>query len=227
MNIVITGASKGIGRALAIRFSQEHKVLALSRNKDMLEQLHLENKTNISYLPFDICDFDKDNLLEKINHMESIDVLLNNAGVLINKPFLETETEDFKKIYDVNVFGVANLVKVLYPKLEKANNAHIVNIGSMGGFQGSSKFAGLSVYSSSKAALANLTECLAEEFKATRIKCNCLCLGAVNTEMLQNAFPGYEAQINSSEIAEFIYDFSVNGNKYFNGKIVPVALNNP
>jgi NAD(P)-dependent dehydrogenase (short-subunit alcohol dehydrogenase family) len=113
------------------------------------------------------------------------------------------------------------------PYLKRSNQAHIVNIGSMGGFQGSSKFPGLSIYSASKAALANLTECLAEEWKEYNINVNCLALGSVNTEMLQSAFPGYEANVSPHEMAKFIADFSINGRALFNGKVIPVALNTP
>jgi NAD(P)-dependent dehydrogenase (short-subunit alcohol dehydrogenase family) len=105
--------------------------------------------------------------------------------------------------------------------------SHIVNIASMGGFQGSSKYPGLSCYSASKAALACLTECLAGEFTESGIKVNCLALGSVQTEMLEEAFPGYKAPVDAQEMAEFIADFALKGHKFFNGKILPVAVNNP
>ena len=111
--------------------------------------------------------------------------------------------------------------------LKVRQRTHIINIGSMGGFQGSSKFKGLSAYSSSKAALACLSECLAAELSEFNIACNCLCLGAVNTEMLKTAFPGYQAPLNSLEMAQFIFNFSTSGNLFFNGQVIPVALNNP
>jgi NAD(P)-dependent dehydrogenase (short-subunit alcohol dehydrogenase family) len=105
--------------------------------------------------------------------------------------------------------------------------SHIVNIASMGGFQGSSKYKGLSYYSASKAALACLTECLATEFQESKIKVNCLALGAVQTEMFEAAFPGNKAPVKAHEMAEFIADFALKGHKFFNGKILPVATNNP
>jgi NAD(P)-dependent dehydrogenase (short-subunit alcohol dehydrogenase family) len=104
--------------------------------------------------------------------------------------------------------------------------SHILNISSMGGFQGSVKFPGLSYYSASKAALACLSECLALEFDELGIKVNCLALGSVQTEMLEEAFPGYKAPIDAKKIGEFIADFAINGNKFINGKIIPVALTN-
>jgi len=107
------------------------------------------------------------------------------------------------------------------------SGSHIVNISSMGGFQGSAKYAGLSYYSASKAALACLTECLANEFKEYGISMNCLALGSVQTEMFEEAFPGYKAPVDVKQMAEFISGFALTGHKFFNGKILPVAVGNP
>jgi NAD(P)-dependent dehydrogenase (short-subunit alcohol dehydrogenase family) len=97
----------------------------------------------------------------------------------------------------------------------------------MGGFQGSAKYKGLSYYSASKAALACLSECLAAEFATSGINVNCLALGAVQTEMLEEAFPGYKAPVDAKTMARFISDFALNGHKFFNGKVLPVAIDNP
>ena len=132
-----------------------------------------------------------------------------------------------QKVYEVNVFAPAMLIKVLLPLIEKSTEAHIVNISSMGGVQGSSKFIGLSAYSSSKGALITLTECLATELAHKNIKVNCLALGSVNTEMLATAFPGYEAPVSANKMAEWVSWFALNGHHFFNGKIIPVALSNP
>jgi NAD(P)-dependent dehydrogenase (short-subunit alcohol dehydrogenase family) len=97
----------------------------------------------------------------------------------------------------------------------------------MGGFQGSMKFSGLTAYSTSKAALCSFTELFAEEYKNTHIKMNCLCLGAVQTEMLEEAFPGYQAPINPAEMAKFIVNFAEINGDFMNGKVIPVSLSNP
>ena len=91
-----------------------------------------------------------------------------------------------------------------YPKL--SSSSHVVNISSIGGLANTSKFPGLSAYSSSKGALNILTEMLAEEYKETSIKFNTLALGAVQTEMLEEAFPGYNAPISPNEVSKFIFD---------------------
>jgi NAD(P)-dependent dehydrogenase (short-subunit alcohol dehydrogenase family) len=97
----------------------------------------------------------------------------------------------------------------------------------MGGVQGSAKFPGLAAYSSSKAALANLSELLAEELKEKNIRVNCLALGAAQTEMLETAFPGYKAPVTAAEMAQWVGWFAINGHRFFNGKVLPVALSTP
>ena len=237
MNIVITGASKGIGFHLAKLFAKDENntVVAIARSKDLLKELRNDCirqnlKSKIKIVVFDIEDPNnvKNRLKnEIIKHIDSVDILINNAGFLINKSFVDMDIKEIQKIYNINFISHSVLIQDLIPFLKESKLGHVVNISSMGGYQGSSKFPGLSFYSSSKAALANLTECLAEEFKNNNIKFNCLALGAVNTEMLKTAFPDFNAPLNADEMANFIYDFAINGSKYFNGKIIPVSISTP
>ena len=225
---VVTGTSRGIGYQTAIQLVKKgYRVLALSRNEEALKQLKDTVGEGLDYLAYDVADTDCRNLLAILEKYNKVDVLINNAGLLINKVFHELAPDDWYKIYEVNVFGVVRLIQQLRPYLEAAPNAHIVNIGSMGGFQGSSKFPGLSAYSSSKAALASFTECLAEEWKDKQIACNCLALGAVKTEMLTAAFPGFEPPITSTEMGAYVAHFADEGHQFFNGKVLPVALSTP
>lgn len=233
MNIIITGASNGIGYYTALLLSQNESnvILALSRDEQKLYRLKTESKkinpeSNLHSLAFDLENFELEKLHEKLEQLKfkSIDVLINDAGKLINKPFENLTEEDWKEIYSVNVFSPVRLIKTLLPLMGKKEKTHIVNIGSYGGMQGSSKFSGLSAYSSSKAALANVTECLAEEFKDRNIAVNCLALGAVQTDMLKKAIPGFEAPTTPQQMAEYISWFAVNGHKFFNGKVIPVTL---
>jgi short-subunit dehydrogenase len=224
MNILVTGANKGIGFEICSELvkKSEHQVFGLARNISQLEKLsaHYANVTPILF------DLEKD-VFERLAELipDKIDVLINNAGFLINKPFAEICKADIEKTFTVNFSAPFTLIQTLLPRF--SNNAHVLNISSMGGFQGSAKFPGLSVYSSSKAALACLTECLAEELKDLNIKSNCLCLGAVQTEMLNEAFPGYQAPVNASEMAKFIVDFALHAHQYINGKVIPVSLSTP
>jgi NAD(P)-dependent dehydrogenase (short-subunit alcohol dehydrogenase family) len=231
MNILITGASKGIGYKLVQEFLKDknNKVVALSRNSAGLKKLQAEapNPENLRVLAFDITDYKTADLHDALEQLPHIDILINNAGALLNKPFEETSLAEWKAIFDVNLFGPVKLIADILPKLKKAKAPHIVNIGSMGGIQGSLKFKGLSAYSASKAALANLTECLAEELQEHAISVNCLCLGAVNTEMLRQAFPDYAAPLESVDMAGFIHHFAINNHKFINGKILPISASTP
>ena len=228
MNIVISGASKGIGFEVAIKFANlGHRVLALARNSDKLKQLQKASPL-IDILSIDLCnDIGGDSIQTKLNAFSKVDILINNAGQLINKPFLNTSIEEFNLQINANYLSSIRLIQWTYPYLLKSKASHIVNISSMGGFQGSSKYLGLSGYSASKGALITLTECLANEFKEDDISVNALALGAVGTEMLASAFPDYKAPLTPKQMAQYIVDFSINGKQYFNGKILPVALDNP
>ena len=227
MNIIITGASRGIGFELAQLFLKaNHQVFCLTRNTDTLEALEYSNLDVISTDLTSTESIDKAVTFIK-SKVNSIDVVIHNAGSIVNKPFEKIDYQELEIVYKVNVLSPFYLTQQLMHLMGKRSKAHIVNISSMGGFQGSSKFPGLSAYSSSKAAITGLTECLAEEFKDKNISVNCLALGAVQTEILQEAFPGYRAPLKPIEMAEYIYDFALNGHKYYNGKILPVSSTTP
>ncbi|QQX77186.1 MULTISPECIES: SDR family oxidoreductase [Aequorivita] len=224
-NVIITGTSRGIGFEMVKLFSEAgHKVLALSRNSKPISDLKLKN---VTALEFDIADESETVKLSEYlqKGMNSVDILINNAGFLVNKPFAEITSEEFKKCYEVNVFGAASLMQTVLPFMKKSG--HIVNISSMGGVQGSVKFPGLSAYSSSKGAIITLTELLAEEYKETGPAFNVLALGSVQTEMLEEAFPGFKAPLSATEMAQYIMDFSLTGNKFYNGKILQVSSTTP
>ena len=237
MNIVITGASQGIGYEVTGYFAEipESVILAIARNEQKLKQLQNECLTRNPDSRVVPVAFDLEKILNQpasitdivLQHFNHIDILINNAGLLINKPFSDTSMQEARKTYDMNLFVHALLIKELLPYMGKKNISHVINISSMAGFQGSSKYPGLSYYSSSKAALASITECLASEYKDTGIYFNCLALGSVQTDMFAEAFPGYKAQLKPEEIARFIVDFALNGYKYIRGKIIPVSLSNP
>jgi NAD(P)-dependent dehydrogenase (short-subunit alcohol dehydrogenase family) len=223
-NIIITGTSRGIGYEMALQFANAgHQVLAISRKTPSA----LIEHQNITCLSLDLSVDDELNKVENfLSHTwKKIDVIIHNAGSLLLKPFSETSQEDFEAIYKVNVFGVANLTRVCLPFLE--NGSHVVTISSMGGIQGSMKFPGLSAYSSSKGAVITLSELLAEEYKEKGVAFNVLALGAVQTEMLQEAFPGYQAPVSASEMAEYIFNFALTGNKFYNGKVLQVSSSTP
>ena len=221
--IVITGASRGIGFALTQLALQEgHRIYALSRNIQPL-------KKSERLYPYRIDLSEEQSLPIFAEQLQKegikIDALIHNAGILLSKPFSETTTADFESIYRVNVFGLAALTRLLLPSIEP--KGHIVSISSMGGLTSSAKFPGLAAYSSSKGAVSILTELLAEEYKETGPAFNALALGAVQTEMLAQAFPGFQAPVTAEEMATYILKFALEGQQFFNGKVLPVSATTP
>ena len=224
-HIIITGTSRGIGFELVKYFANKgYKVLALSRNSAPIEALKLKNVTAFSFDLSKPSNFNKISTFVK-THWNHVDVLINNAGALLNKPFIETTFEEFEWVYKTNVFGVSEMLRTVLPFMGKSG--HVVSISSMGGVQGSVKFPGLSAYSSSKGAVVSLTELLAEEYKTTGPSFNVLALGAVQTEMLEEAFPGYQAPISAFGMAQYIGNFALEGHQFYNGKLLQVANSTP
>jgi 3-oxoacyl-[acyl-carrier protein] reductase len=226
--VVIVGASRGIGKALVQQFAKDENqhVLALARNSEKMEKA-FALLDNVSCKYYDLCSptarADMENILAEY---ENISILVNNAGYLVNKPFLELNRDDLVNSYTANAIGVLQTVQAAIPKMLNTGG-HVVSISTMGAFLGSAKFPGLAAYSSSKTGVLTMTELLAEEFKAANIKFNCLCLGAVQTEMLEEAFPGYQAPLSAEEMAKFIHDFASNAHQFLNGKVIPVSLSTP
>jgi NAD(P)-dependent dehydrogenase (short-subunit alcohol dehydrogenase family) len=229
MNIVINGGTRGIGKEVVLCLAQDvnNKILVTGRNVKALKTLSVRYK-NIHTLVLDLTVFDAqtETFMNAVSgYFKKVDILINIAGLLVAKEFVKIDNDEARLMMETNFFGPASIIRLLKPFM--LPGSHILNISSMGGFQGSSKYIGLSYYSASKAALACLTECLATEFSESGIKVNCLALGSVQTEMLEEAFPGYKAPVNAREMGEFISGFALTGHKFFNGKILPVAVNNP
>ncbi|TKS56244.1 SDR family NAD(P)-dependent oxidoreductase [Mesohalobacter halotolerans] len=224
-HIIVTGSSRGIGYELVkILAEQGHRIYALSRNQQPIAQLNLKNVHSLS------CDLSDESSIDKTidfikSQSEYIDVLVNNAGHFLNQAFEDTNIDDVKAVYETNIFGVFTLTSKLIKTFPKIN--HTVNISSMGGIQGSVKFPGLAAYSSSKAALICLTELLAEEYKESDMAFNCLALGAVQTEMLEEAFPGMQAPVSAQEMATYIANFALTGQQLYNGKTLQVSNSTP
>ncbi len=234
MNAIVAGASRGIGFEVVRHLARggAHRVIAVSRNAVRLDELAgacARDGHGDIVVPV-VMDLETGQLEETLLPAVTgagggIDLLVFNAGYLVNKPFASLDGDDFDRSFGVNVRAPFLLIQALLPHFNP--NAHVLTISSMGGYQGSAKFPGLSLYSASKGALAVLTECLAEELRPRDIKCNSLALGAVQTEMLAEAFPGYAAPLTPEEMGSFIADFGMNGHRYFNGKILPVSISTP
>lgn len=229
MNIIVNGGTRGIGKETVINLSSDNanRIIVTGRNEDALMKLS-SYSGNIHGIKLDISSgsTDYESFVKTISdHFTSVDILINVAGMLVPKAFKDTSQTEARIMMETNFFGPAMLIRTLKPLMSPGS--HIVNITSMGGFQGSVKYSGLSYYSASKAALACLSECLANEFTDSGISVNCLALGAVQTEMLEEAFPGYKAPVSPKDMAGFIAYFAMNGHKFFNGKTLPVAVSTP
>jgi len=233
MNILITGCSSGIGYQTVLAFARmgAHHITAISRSVEGLNQLKhdfqsLESNSTLDIISFDLSQNNYDYLISKLDYSidNPLDILVNNAGYLVNSSFMETDIEDWKKIFDVNILASVKLIKALYPLFNRTLGSHIVNIGSMGGVQGTAKFEGLSAYSASKGAVNILTESLSVEFAKEHIHVNAINPGAVQTKMLEEAFPGFEAGISAQQMGAYIASFAINNKDVMNGRLVQASL---
>lgn len=226
--IVITGASRGIGFETALQLAESgHTIVAVARSSDLLADLtsQVTNGKIVSVTADIKSTVGIKAIKQAIAPFENVHGLINNAGITIRKSFMDTEISEFSEMMDANFLTAVRMIQMLKPKLK--HGSHIVNISSMSGFQGAVKFPGLSAYGASKAALVGLTEVISKEFLNDGISVNCLCIGAVKTEMLAKAFPGYEAPVSARQMGIYLSDFVLNAQQFYNGKILPVALSDP
>jgi len=234
-NILVTGCSKGIGYQIVKDLVQTSNVNILATSRDIRglkklkqECLQLNHLSQVHILSLDLNDSQSVlSIVEfvKLNFNNSLDILIHNAAFLANKKFVDFSENDVAYSFRINTFVPFILTQKLIPLFNE--NSHVLFISSIGGIQGSQKFPGLSLYSTTKSTLITLTECLSEEYKNSSITFNCLALGAVQTEMLSQAFPDYKASVSANEMGCYIANFALNGSKLFKGKIIPISLTNP
>ena len=233
MNIIITGCSSGIGYQTVLAFASQgkHHITAISRNSVGLNQLKqefiaLESGSTIDIISFDLNQDNFDYLLSKLSFSTDnpVDILINNAGYLVNKSFIDTTINDWHRSFNVNLIASVKLIRALYPIFNRIGGSHIVNIGSMGGMQGTTKFSGLSAYSASKGAVNILTESLSVEFEQEGIRVNAINPGAVQTKMLEHAFPDFQAAITAQQMGQYIAQFAINNKDVMNGRLIQASL---
>jgi 3-oxoacyl-[acyl-carrier protein] reductase len=219
--VVITGAGKGIGYELAKSFLADPSflVIGISRNTSQLELL---NNPKLSIIKGDLLHHYPSIITGIKQQTKEITHLINNAAQVHNAVIEETSDQHLNEVMQTNFHAPYKLIRDLSGLF--VSGSHIINISSMSGFQGSKKFKGLSLYSASKAALASLAECVAEEWAERKVCCNCLALGSVDTDMIRISIPGLKPTVTAQQMAKYIYDFALNGHQYYNGRVLPVSL---
>ena len=216
--VLVTGASRGVGRATALELA----ALGASVHASSRSTFALEGCTTHR---LDHTSADSRRAFVAELRGTAFDAVVLNAGALVNKPFRELSAEDFHLMATVNWSAQALLVQDLLPLL--APGAHVVFISSMGGFQGASKYPGLLAYATSKMAMAGLAESLQAELGPEGFFFNTLCLGAVQTEMLAEAFPDYQASTSPKMMGKAIANFALNGHQTQAGQVIPMTKSNP
>ena len=225
---IVTGASRGIGRETAKHLAENDlQVLALARSEDKLNELRDEYPGNITAYPIDLLNTEE--LEGFFDHIKTndlgVDTLINNAGLLRKDLLVDSSDEDWQLMFDIHVMAPVRLIRGLLNSF--SNSAHVVNISSMAGYQGSSKFPGMGAYCTAKGAMATATEALATELTEYSVHCNALCIGAVQTEMLEDAFPGVQAPVSAEQMGRYVADFALNARGLYNGQVLPVNVGDP
>lgn len=181
---VVTGASSGIGEAIARSlFASQAQVLLAGRNKDRLKRLQAELPNSLIFSADLREPQELDALVRFVEeyseqHDMPLKGLVNNAGIFMRAPFIETSPENWEEQFRTNVFAPMRLTRKLYPLLKKSAPASVLNISSTLGLRA---VANTSAYSSAKAALIRWTETIALEWASDSIRVNCICPGLVDT----------------------------------------------
>ena len=189
-NILITGASQGIGLAIARHFAKHNNVYVVSRNEEKLEKLCKEYK----FAGYFAVDLTKHNIIDI-----DVDVLVNNAGVYFYSPIEKMKDEDILNSIKLNTIAPYMLIKSVVPSMKKRGFGRIINIGSISGVMGE---ANASIYSMTKASLIGLTKSLALELAQDNITVNIINPGWVDTELINNK--DLEEDFSKDEIIETI-----------------------
>ena len=234
--VLITGASRGIGRAIALRFASEGYNIVLNYNtseKQAMDLCKQIEKMGVKCLAVkaDIANAVEvgDMVKEVLNKFGRIDVLVNNAGVSLYKLFQDCATDDVEKIFGVNTFGVINSSRAVVPSMISAKCGKIINISSIWGKVGASME---TIYSASKGAVISLTLALAKELAPSGICVNCVCPGVIETDMLNSFSDQDKNELKNQtplnrlgtpeDVADMVYFLASNSANFVTGQVIAV-----
>lgn len=236
--VLVTGASKGIGRAIALRFAENGWGVAVNYNsgeesaKEVIGQIK-QTGGNAVMLKADVSDEKQvAEMFEKARSYfgKGIDALVNNAGVSLYGLFCDGDLDSCKKVFDVNLYGAINCTRQALPNMISKKSGRIVNISSVWGIAGASCE---TYYSASKAALLGFTKALAKEVAPSGINVNCIAPGAIETDMLSNLSQEEKENLTkevplkrlgrAEEIAALALFLAGDGAKYITGEVINIS----
>lgn len=234
---LITGGSRGIGKAIAKKFASKGYNLVVNYRSDNtnLEELEEELKQNtnidVLFVKADVSNYSECEEMAKkaIEHFDRIDVLINNSGITNDNLLIRMKEEDFEKVIDVNLKGTFNVTKNVVPFMVKQRSGKIVNISSVVGVSGN---AGQSNYAASKAGIIGFTKSIAKELASRNILANCIAPGFIRTDMTDVLNEKVKEQINlqiplkkmgeAQEVANATYFLASEENTYITGQVLNV-----
>jgi len=177
---IITGASRGIGRATALRLSNDYDIVAAARSEQELEALRREIVDKGGKCKPIVVDLERPDDIARAFQGLSADVLVNNAGVMTQKPFLELTAEEWHRMVDVNLNALFHVTRAVLPGMVERRRGHVVIIGSI---SGRSAFVGGTCYCATKHAVVGFAECLMLEVRDAGVKVSTVNPGSVATEL--------------------------------------------
>lgn len=184
---LVTGASRGIGRAVALRLAKEGaRVAAIYHgNEENARSLEAESGGMITAYRCDVADFSssEETVKKVIADLGGIDILVNNAGITCDKLLLAMSEEDFDSVLDTNLKGAFNMIRHTYKNFMKKKSGRIINVSSVSGLFGNP---GQANYSAAKAGLIGLTKTVAKELASRNVTCNAIAPGFIKTDMTRD-----------------------------------------
>ncbi|HVX40222.1 MAG TPA: SDR family oxidoreductase [Gemmatimonadaceae bacterium] len=197
---VITGASKGIGRATALRLASDYDIVAVARSADELQSLAAEiARTGGSCRPAPLDITDPDAVAAALGGIDA-QVLVNNAGVGTIKPLMELTRDEWTQMVDVNLNALYDVTRAVLPAMLARRSGHVVMTGSI---SGRSAYTGGTGYTATKHAVMAFTECLMLEVRDAGVKVSVVNPGAVATEFSEHADPSW--MLHAEDVAEAIH----------------------